>query len=143
MRDILLVEDNPDDADLARAVLQPLLGEARIDVAEDGVAALDALRGRVGDGLPALVLLDLKLPRMGGLEVLSAIRADPALRHLCVVVLTSSLEEHDLVESYERGANSYVRKPVDFERFARVARQLVDYWLDVNEPSPRVRRARR
>jgi CheY-like chemotaxis protein len=136
---ILLVEDNPDDEELTLRAL------ARNNIANEVVVARDgeeALRSLVGEGgsaggrLPMLVLLDLKLPKVEGLEVLSRIRADPRTRLLPVVVLTSSTEERDLVESYGRGANSYIRKPVDFNQFIEAVRQLGLYWLVLNEPPP-------
>ena len=140
-RSILLVEDNPDDRELTLRALQknnilnPVLSAA------DGVEALDVLFRRgahSGDwtSAPALVLLDLKLPKMDGLEVLRALRADPRTRLLPVVVLTSSREEQDLVNSYSLGANSYIRKPVDFAKFVEAVRQLGCYWLVLNEPPP-------
>lgn len=137
---ILLVEDNPDDRDLTLRVLRRHQIVNDIVVAEDGVAALDYLFGR-GDwagrdvsNLPRLVLLDLKLPRLSGFEVLTAIRADVRTRRLPVVVLTSSKVEEDIVASYDRGANSYVCKPVVFGEFTEAVRQLGLYWLLLNEP---------
>ena len=132
---ILLVEDNLSDADLARRafkksnVLNPLVH------VEDGQEALDYLfskgqyAGRDPQDLPALVLLDLKLPRMDGLEVLRQIRANPVTRRILVVILTSSKEEQDVASSYDLGVNSYIRKPVDFNQFAGVVSQLGLYWL--------------
>jgi two-component system response regulator len=131
---ILLVEDNPDDVQLTRRalkrnnILNPLV------VADDGAKALEYLRQT--DELPALVLLDLKLPKVDGLEVLRTIRSDPRLKLLPVVILTTSMEHPDVVESYSGGANSYVRKPVDFERFDEAVKQLGLYWLLLNEPPP-------
>jgi two-component system response regulator len=144
-RSILLVEDNPDDADLTRrAFLRAGLTQP-LDVTEDGVEALDYLfaRGayskRAGEPLPALVLLDLKLPRLSGHEVLRQIRAHPSTRFLPVVILTSSDEEKDLLESYSHGCNSYVRKPVSYTEFVEAARQLGVYWLVLNlTPQPGV-----
>lgn len=137
---ILLVEDNPDDRDLTlRALRRNLVANEIVSVA-DGVEALDYLFGRgafAGRDLadrPRLVLLDLKLPRLSGHEVLSSIRADPRTRNLPVVILTSSSEDHDISESYERGANSYVRKPVVFGEFASAVSQLGLYWLLLNQP---------
>jgi two-component system, response regulator len=144
-RSILLVEDNPDDVDLTRRAFQRAGFTQPLDVAEDGVEALDYLfaRGaysnRAGEPLPALVLLDLKLPRLSGHEVLRQIRAHPATRFLPVVILTSSDEEKDLLESYSRGCNSYVRKPVSYTEFVEAARQLGVYWLVLNlTPQPGV-----
>lgn len=136
-RRILLVEDNPDDAELTTAALHEHAGDVEIAVAEDGVEALEYLRseGRFADrpgALPDVVLLDLKLPRLDGLEVLRQIRSDLRTRRLPVVILTSSTEEQDLARSYDGGANSYVRKPVDFDEFARVAERLGVYWLELN-----------
>jgi two-component system, response regulator len=133
---ILLVEDNPDDVALTlRALKSHKIGN-EVVVLQDGEQALDYLFGSNGgtaaDDLPALVLLDLKLPKVTGLEVLQHIRADERTRVLPVVVLTSSGEERDVVESYSLGANSYVRKPVDFLEFTEAARQLGLYWLILN-----------
>lgn len=145
MRDgaILLVEDNPDDEALTIRALHKNNIVNEVVVARDGVEALDFLFGAGAEaeekprGLPQLVLLDLKLPRVDGLEVLRRIRSDPRTRLLPVVVLTSSREERDLVESYSLGANSYVRKPVDFVEFTEAVRQLGLYWLLLNEPPPK------
>jgi two-component system response regulator len=143
-RHLLLVEDNPDDADLSVAALKQHIGDVDIAVVEDGVEALEYLtctghyEGRP-QTLPQVVLLDLKLPRMDGHEVLQNIRSHPRLKHLPVVILTSSLEEEDLANSYERGANSYVRKPVDFDDFSTVAERLGEYWLELNRPPPTIR----
>lgn len=137
-RAILLVEDNPDDVDLTRRAFQRAGFTLPLDVAEDGVEALDYLfaRGayahRAGAPLPALVLLDLKLPRLSGHEVLRQLRAHPSTRFLPVVILTSSDEEKDLLESYSYGCNSYVRKPVSYTEFVEAARQLGVYWLVLN-----------
>lgn len=139
---ILLVEDNPDDEELTLMALQKnnILNE--VVVARDGVEALEFL---FGDGpesssqrkvLPAIILLDLKLPRVDGLEVLRRIRSEERTCMLPVVVLTSSREERDLIESYSLGCNSYVRKPVDFAQFVEATRQLGLYWLLLNEAPP-------
>jgi two-component system response regulator len=139
---ILLVEDNPDDAKLTlRAFKQSNIANP-IAVARDGVEALDFLfaRGtyseRVGKPLPTLIVLDLKLPRLDGLGVLKAIRADPRTKLIPVVILTSSKEEQDLISGYSLGANSYVRKPVDFAEFLEAAKHLGIYWLMMNQAPP-------
>lgn len=138
-RAILLVEDNPDDEELTTLALRESGIVNQIAVTRDGEEALDWLfgrgrhAGRDPAGLPQVVLLDLKLPKIDGLEVLAAIRADERTRTLPVVVLTSSREDRDLVESYRLGCNSYVRKPVDFQQFLDAARQLGLYWLVLNE----------
>jgi two-component system response regulator len=129
---ILLVEDNADDEQLTlRAMRQSDIPNI-IRVARDGAEALDKLFGPGQDRLPDLVLLDLKLPKVNGLEVLEKIRANERTKTLPVVVLTSSDEERDIVESYELGANSYIRKPVDFDQFIDAVRQLGLYWLSMN-----------
>lgn len=134
---ILLVEDNPDDLELTRRALRRVEIGNEVRVARDGQEALDALLGPGGPSeLPALVLLDLNLPRVSGLEVLRRIRADERTRILPVVILTSSREERDLVEGYRLGANSYVWKPVVFEKFVDTIRQLGLYWLLLNERPP-------
>lgn len=136
---ILLVEDNPDDVELTRRAFRKVNLRNQLQVARDGQEALDLLLGPPeGDGrerppLPTVVLLDLKLPKVGGLEVLRRIRADERTRFLPVVILTSSKEERDLVRGYELGANSYVRKPVAFDEFLDAVRQLGLYWLLLNE----------
>jgi CheY-like chemotaxis protein len=139
---ILLVEDNPDDEALTRRALAKNNITNELVVAHDGVEALDFLlgtgphAGRDTRDTPQVVLLDLKLPRVDGLEVLRRLRADDRTRLLPVVILTSSKEERDLVNGYSLGANSYVRKPVDFNQFLEAARQLGLYWLLLNEPAP-------
>jgi two-component system response regulator len=145
-RTILLVEDNPDDVDLTRRAFQRAGVTQPLEVVEDGVEALDylfargAYAGRVGQPLPTLVLLDLKLPRLDGHEVLRQIRANTLTRFLPVVVLTSSDEQRDLVVSYSQGCNSYVRKPVSYNELVEAARQLGLYWLVLNRaPQPGVR----
>jgi CheY-like chemotaxis protein len=129
---ILLVEDNPDDEALTLRAFKKAQIENPIVVARDGQEAIDLLHGpdRVH---PAMVLLDLKLPKIDGLDVLARLRQDPRTRTLPVVVLTSSREEEDLVRSYQLGANSYVRKPVGLTEFIDAARQLGLYWLVLNE----------
>ncbi len=139
---ILLVEDNPRDEELTLRALKKSNIANPVVVARDGVEALDYLfaRGihaqRDRAVLPQVVLLDLKLPKVDGLEVLKALRADEFTKLLPVVVLTSSLEEQDLIRSYSLGANSYVRKPVDFAQFAEAVRQLGLFWLVLNETPP-------
>jgi two-component system response regulator len=139
---ILLVEDNPDDEALTLRALRRSHLVNPIAVARDGVEALDFVfaRGahadRAGEPLPTLVVLDLKLPRLDGLGVLRAIRADPRTRFMPVVILTSSQEERDLLSGYELGANSYVRKPVDFNEFVEAAKVLGIYWLMINQLPP-------
>jgi len=139
---ILLVEDNPNDEALTLRALKKnnILNE--VVVAHDGIEALDFLFatgphvGRDISIMPQVILLDLKLPKVDGLEVLRRLRADTRTRHLPVVMLTSSSEETDIVNSYHLGANSYVRKPVDFAQFMEAVRQLGLYWLVLNETPP-------
>lgn len=135
---ILLVEDNPDDEALTlRAFRKSNIGN-KVVVAHDGAQAIELLLGEDSGGdLPEVVLLDLKLPKLDGLSVLRRLREDERTKLLPVVVLTSSKEEADLVSSYSLGANSYVRKPVDFDQFLEAVRQLGLYWLLLNEPCPR------
>ena len=139
---ILLVEDNPDDEVLTLRALRRANVGNDIVVAHDGVEALDYLFGtgaHVGRDireLPHVMLLDLKLPRIDGLEVLRRVRADDRTRILPVVILTSSIEERDRIEGYRLGANSYVQKPVDFTEFVEAVRQLGLYWLLLNQPPP-------
>ena len=135
---ILLIEDNPDDVELTRLALRETDLPMRMVVARDGVEAVEALLGAQAIH-PQLVLLDLKLPKLNGLDVLSRMRADERTRHLPVVVLTSSLEDEDLAKCYALGANSYVRKPVDFARFVDVVNRLGIYWLVLNELPPELR----
>jgi two-component system response regulator len=135
---ILLVEDNPDDVELTLRVFKSHHVANEVVVARDGVEALDLLFGKDGQPprrLPSVVLLDLKLPRLDGLEVLRRVRAEPATAHLPVVIMTTSREERDIVTSYQLGANSYVQKPVEFEAFAEAIRFLGLYWLILNVPS--------
>lgn len=129
---ILLVEDNPNDELLTRRALEKNAVANPLVVAHDGVEALELLHGPTALR-PSVVLLDLNLPRMGGLEVLAKLRADERTRRLPVVVLTTSREQNDLIGSYDRGANSYVRKPVSFEAFQKAIGQLSEYWLGLNE----------
>ena len=145
-RTILLVEDNPDDVELTLRALKQYHIQNRIMVVRDGAEALDylfatgAYADRDTSALPAVVLLDLKLPKVDGLEVLQRMRADERTKLVPVVILTSSREEQDIVNGYKLGANSYVRKPVDFTQFLEAARQLGLYWLVINEPPPKIRR---
>ena len=137
---ILLVEDNPDDEELALLAFKKSNVANEVVVARDGEEALACLFGGCGREagvLPQVVLLDLKLPKVDGLEVLRRVRADPRTGRLPVVILTSSKEDEDLVRGYDLGANSYVRKPVDFDRFVEAVRTLQVYWLVLNEAPPR------
>lgn len=137
---ILLVEDNPDDVSLTMRALKSHNITNDVIVAQDGVQAIEYLFGassRPGlPDLPAVVLLDLKLPKINGMEVLQRIRADARTRLLPVVILTSSDEERDVIDGYSLGANSYVRKPVDFVEFTKAAQQLGLYWLLMNRAAP-------
>ena len=139
-RMILLVEDNPDDEALTRRALAKNNIQNEVLVAHDGAEALDYLQGtgtHAGHPIaPEVILLDLKLPKVDGLEVLRRIRADDRTRLLPVVILTSSREERDLISGYGLGANSYIRKPVDFQQFVEAVRQLGLYWLVLNAPPP-------
>ena len=137
-RRILLVEDNPDDVDLTLRAFKKNNIANEIVVARDGAEALELLHGpgAAEANLPAVVLLDLKLPKVDGLEVLRRIRGDERTALLPVVILTSSLEERDLVKGYSLGANSYVRKPVDFADFLEAVKQLGLYWLVLNQSPP-------
>ncbi|MBA4373309.1 MAG: two-component system response regulator [Thermodesulfovibrio sp.] len=136
---ILLVEDNPDDVTLTLRALKKSNIMNEVVVAQDGVEALDYLfgAGKYSDRdtriLPQVVLLDLKMPRMDGLEVLQRVRSDERTKLLPVVMLTTSSEDRDRIESYKLGANSYIRKPVDFEQFVSAVHQLGLYWLVLNE----------
>jgi CheY-like chemotaxis protein len=139
---ILLVEDNPDDEALTLRALRKANVGNEVSVVRDGVEALDFLFGSGSHGsrdtstMPQVILLDLKLPKIDGLEVLRRIRADDRTKLLPVVILTSSDEEQDRIAGYALGANSYVRKPVDFAQFAEAVRQLGLYWLVLNQPPP-------
>jgi len=143
---ILLVEDNPDDVDLTLRSLKKHNISNEVVVTRDGAEALDYLfaTGAYADRnrniMPAVILLDLKLPKIDGLEVLRRLRADERTQLLPVVILTSSKEEQDMLNGYKLGANSYVRKPVDFNQFSDAVKQLGLYWLLLNEPPPRIRR---
>jgi CheY-like chemotaxis protein len=139
---ILLVEDNPSDIGLTQRAFQKNGISNKLVIAEDGQEALDYLfgagahAGRNMDEMPMLILLDLKLPRIDGLEVLRRLRADSRTRRIPVVILTSSSEEQDIAAGYDLGTNSYIRKPVDFHQFADVIKQLGMYWLVTNQAPP-------
>ncbi len=141
-RFILLVEDNPDDVELTLRSLRVHNVQNEVVVVRDGAEALDylfttgAYASRDPGTMPTVILLDLKLPKIDGLEVLRRIRADERTELLPVVILTSSKEEQDVVNGYKLGANSYVQKPVDFAQFSEAVKQLGLYWLLLNEPSP-------
>lgn len=130
---ILLVEDSPDDEQLTLRAMRQSEVPNIIRVARDGAEAIDFLFGESASKLPDLILLDLKLPKISGLEVLQKLRSEAKTRNLPVVVLTSSDEERDIVESYTLGANSYIRKPVDFDEFIDAVKQLGLYWLSMNQ----------
>jgi two-component system response regulator len=137
--EILLVEDNPDDAELALYALEKNKIANRVAVARDGVEALDYVfrkglyANRHSEEEPRLILLDLKLPKLDGIDVLRALKRDPRSSSIPIVMLTSSREERDIVESYQLGVNSYIVKPVDFEQFTRAVQQIGMYWLILNE----------
>ncbi len=141
-QNILLVEDNPDDELLTVRALKKNNILNKIIIARDGVEALDYLfgtgmyMGRDISDLPHLILLDLKLPKLNGLEVLAALRANEQTKMVPVVILTTSKEEQDLITSYKLGVNSYITKPVDFTQFSEAVRQIGLYWFVLNEPPP-------
>ena len=143
---VLLVEDNPDDIELTRRAFKQARIANELVVVEDGAEALNFLFGADVDGgtarfpLPTLTLLDLKLPKVPGLEVLRLIRACDRTRRMPVVILTSSAEEQDVGAGYDLGVNSYIRKPVDFKQFAEAIQKLGLYWLVLNQPPPDVER---
>ena len=143
---ILLVEDNPSDVGLTKRALEKSHIANELVVAEDGQEALDylfgsdPLTGQKMNDLPALILLDLKLPKLDGLQVLRQIRADEYTSRLPVVILTTSSEEDDIAQSYDLGANSYIRKPVDFKQFVEAVQHLGLYWLVINQPPPPIKR---
>mgnify|MGYP001181845829 CR=1 FL=1 len=138
--EILLVEDNPSDLELALHALRRNNLANHIEIARDGAEALDfifatgAFSHRDVENGPRVILLDLKLPKVDGLEVLRRVKADPRTKKIPVVVLTSSREERDIVESYELGVNSYITKPVDFDQFTEAVRAMGFYWLLLNQP---------
>lgn len=141
LKRILLAEDNPRDVELTLAALEEHNLANEVVVVRDGAEALDYLlrRGAFAErpeGAPAVVLLDLKMPKVTGLEVLRQMKADPNLKKIPVVMLTSSREESDLVESYDSGVNAYVVKPVNFENFVESVKQLGFFWAVINEPPP-------
>lgn len=141
LKRILLVEDSPQDVELTLAAFKEINLANEVEIVHDGAEALDylyargAFAGRTG-GLPAVVLLDLKLPKVDGAQVLTVLRADPAMRQLPIVILTSSREEQDVVRCYENGINAYVVKPVNFEQFTSAIRQLGMFWAVLNVPPP-------
>ncbi len=141
---IMLVEDNPDDEELTLRALRQSKIANEIAVTRDGSEALDFLfgkgkyEGRDLSRLPAVILLDLKLPKLSGLDVLQRLRAEPTTRLIPIVILTSSSEDEDMLRSYQSGANSYVRKPVEFRAFAESVTQLGLYWMLLNQPPPQV-----
>jgi CheY-like chemotaxis protein len=138
---ILLAEDNPNDVELTMSALQECRLANEVEVVNDGAEALDYIyrRGKYADranGLPGVLLLDLKMPKVDGLEVLRQVKSDPSLRRMPIVMLTSSREEQDLIRSYDLGVNAFVVKPVDFAQFVEAIRHLGVFWAIVNEPPP-------
>jgi two-component system, response regulator len=137
--DILIVDDNVNDVELALHALNAQPAQRRIRVARDGIEALDLLLGArpahaATDYTPNVVLLDIKLPKMDGLEVLRRLKADPRTHTIPIVMLTSSREDRDIRDSYRLGVNSYVVKPVDFDEFTQAVQQVEHYWLNLNQP---------
>ena len=143
LKRILLAEDNNHDVELTLAALDEYNLANEVVVARDGTEALDYLHGRGkfashANGLPVVVMLDLKMPKVDGLEVLRQMRNDPTLKSIPVVMITSSREEQDLIRSYELGVNAYVVKPVDFQQFVASIKQIGFFWAIINEPPPGV-----
>jgi CheY-like chemotaxis protein len=143
IKTILLAEDNPNDIELALISLKSCGNEIKVEIVNDGVEALEYLRmqGKFRErnpGHPAVILLDIKMPRMDGIEVLSDIRSDLVLKMIPVVMLTSSREEKDLIQSYNMGVNAYVVKPVDFYQFNDTLKQLGSFWAILNELPPNI-----
>ena len=141
IKKILLVEDNENDIELTINALQDCRLSNEIFPVRDGAEALDYIYRRNAfqdrdDGLPVVILLDLKMPRVDGIEVLRTLKSDPAVRHVPIVMLTSSREERDLVLSYDLGVNAFVVKPVDFQQFVQAVRNLGIFWAVINEPPP-------
>lgn len=141
LKRILLAEDNDRDVELTLAALEEHNLANEVVVAHDGAEALDYLYGRGkftghANGLPVVVLLDLKMPKVDGLEVLRQMKDDPHLKHVPVVMITSSREEQDLIRSYQLGVNAYVVKPVDFQNFVESVKQVGFFWAIINEPPP-------
>ncbi len=140
---ILLVEDNPDDVELTLRAFKKNNIMNEVVVKRDGAEALDFFFGKNGvagketNGMPSVILLDLKLPKIDGIEVLKKLRSDGRTKLIPIVILTSSKEQKDLIDSYNLGANSYIRKPVDFNHFAEAVKQLGLYWLILNEAPPK------
>ena len=140
--DVLLVEDNQDDEVLALRAIRRATGDLDIVIARDGVEALEFIFGNESDqealpvNMPKLILLDVKLPRLSGFDVLRKIRGNANTRHIPVVMLTSSSEQKDILEAYEIGANSYIRKPVDFAEFSETVKYICTYWLTMNHAAP-------
>jgi CheY-like chemotaxis protein len=138
-KNILLVEDNPDDIELARRAFQKVNNNNNIIVTYDGAETLDYLygkgkyQGRNTDELPRIILLDLKMPKVNGLEVLKHVRENQQTKYIPVIILTSSHDKKDVIRSYELGANSYIVKPINFLKFSEVVQQIVIYWLTLNE----------
>jgi CheY-like chemotaxis protein len=138
---VLLVEDNPDDEALALRALGKFDKELLIDVVRDGQEAVDYFfsPSRAETELPSLILLDLKLPKLSGFDVLERLKSNQATRRIPIVLLTSSKEDKDRVNGYDLGANSFIRKPIDFRRFTQLIQQLGEYWLRTNEPPPELK----
>jgi two-component system, chemotaxis family, response regulator Rcp1 len=136
---ILLVEDNPQDVEITKRALEKGQVKNRLTVARDGQEALDILDAIKGDDPPSLILLDLNMPRLNGIEVLQVIKADPNLRRIPVIVLTTSTREEDVVRAYDLGVNTFISKPVRFEDFMRVVMTIQEYWILIATLPTRVR----